>query len=153
MITVLIPLIILPFSSILKEKVAEKYNTNLYPITDKQQFMFVFVTITVGICEEIIFRGFMQHYVKEFGVSTLWSFLIISVVFGAGHFMQGLTGVISSTLLGLILGYLYYTTGSLLIPILVHILYDAKAIYISRVLTKSHKSLLLKEIQDELHRN
>ncbi|MNR30975.1 CAAX amino terminal protease self- immunity [compost metagenome] len=96
--------------------------------------MFVGVAVTVGICEEIMFRGFLQHYAMELGTSQLWAMVIISVIFGAGHFMQGLSGIISSTIFGLIMGYTYFTTGSLLVPIIIHILYDAKAIYITRVL-------------------
>lgn len=132
--TVAPPFILLPFSQMLREKVAENYDAKLYPVTPKQQFMFVFVAITVGICEEIIFRGFLQHYAVELGLTELWSFVIISLIFGSGHFMQEFSGVISSTIFGLIMGYLYFVTGSLLVPIIVHILYDAKAIYITRVL-------------------
>ncbi|MBD0381257.1 CPBP family intramembrane metalloprotease [Paenibacillus sp. WST5] len=135
-LTVVLPAILLPFVKQLREKVSENYDSKLYPVTGKQQFMFIFVAITVGICEEIIFRGFLQHYAVELGLSELWSFVIISVIFGAGHFLQGLSGVISSTIFGLIMGYLYFVTGSLFVPIIVHIVYDAKVIYMTRFIQK-----------------
>ncbi|MGO4496458.1 CPBP family intramembrane glutamic endopeptidase [Paenibacillus sp. 2RAB27] len=135
--TVVLPFALLPFVKRLRESVADNYDAKLYPVTNKQQLMFVGVTITVGICEEIIFRGFLQRYAVSLGLSELVAFVVISVIFGAGHFMQGLSGVISSTIFGLIMGYLYFTTGSLLVPIIIHILYDAKAIYITRVLLKT----------------
>jgi membrane protease YdiL (CAAX protease family) len=138
LLTVALPFILLPFVKQLREKVSETYDAKLYPVTNKQQMMFVFISITVGICEEIIFRGFLYNYLQDyFSLSALVSFILISVVFGLGHFMQGVSGVISSFIFGLIMGYLYFTTGSLLVPIIVHILYDAKAIYITRVLQKS----------------
>lgn len=132
--TVVLPFALLPFVKTLREKVSENYDAKLYPVTGKQQLMFIGVTITVGICEEIIFRGFLQHYVVELGLTELWSLIIVSVIFGAGHFMQGISGVISSLIFGLVMGYLYFTAGSLLLPIIIHILYDSKAIYITRVL-------------------
>jgi membrane protease YdiL (CAAX protease family) len=136
--TVVLPFVLLPFVRTLREKVSENYDAKLYPVTNKQQLMFIGVTITVGICEEIIFRGFLQHYAVSLGISEIVAFVIVSVIFGAGHFMQGLSGVISSTIFGLIMGYLYFTTGSLHVPIFIHILYDAKAIYITRVLQKGN---------------
>jgi membrane protease YdiL (CAAX protease family) len=138
LITSFIPLLILPFNKQLLEKVAENYDDKLYPVTNKQQIMFVFVSITVGICEEIIFRGFLYNYLQEiFSLSALFSFSVVSVVFGLGHFMQGISGMISSFMFGLIMGYLYFTTGSLFVPIIIHILYDTKAIYMTRILQKS----------------
>lgn len=134
--TVVLPFVLLPFVKTLREKVSENYDAKLYPVTNKQQFMFIGVTITVGICEEIIFRGFLQHYAVSLGLSEIVAFVVISIIFGAGHFMQGMSGVISSTIFGLIMGYLYFVTGSLFVPIIIHILYDAKAIYITRVLQK-----------------
>jgi membrane protease YdiL (CAAX protease family) len=136
LVTVVLPFILLPFVKMLREKVAENYDSKLYPVTQKQQLMFIGVAVTVGICEEIIFRGFLQHYLVDLGLTELWAFVIISVIFGAGHLMQGLSGVISSIIFGLIMGYLYFVTGSLLVPIIIHILYDAKAIYITRILQK-----------------
>jgi membrane protease YdiL (CAAX protease family) len=136
--TVVIPILVLPLIKQLRQKVAESYDDKLYPVTKKQQIMFVLVSITVGICEEIIFRGFLYNYLQDFFfLSASVSLIVVSVVFGLGHFMQGISGVISSTIFGLIMGYLYFVTGSLLVPIIVHILYDAKAIYITRVLQKS----------------
>lgn len=136
-VTVVLPFILLPFVKMLREKVAENYDSKLYPVTGRQQLMFIGVAVTVGICEEIMFRGFLQNYAVSLGLSDLWALVITSVIFGAGHFMQGLSGVISSTIFGLIMGYLYFTTGGLLVPIIIHILYDAKAIYITRFLQNS----------------
>jgi uncharacterized protein len=141
LVTVVLPFILLPFSTILRQKVAENYDAKLYPVTSKQQLMFIFVAITVGICEEIIFRGFMQHYLINLGITELWSLVFISLIFGAGHFMQKIGGVITSTIFGLVMGYLYFITGSLLVPIIIHILYDAKAVYITRVLQKNKQQL------------
>ncbi|MBP1991395.1 CPBP family intramembrane glutamic endopeptidase [Paenibacillus eucommiae] len=136
-VTIVIPLIILPYSKLLREKVAENYDEKLYPVTSKQQFMFIFVSIIVGICEEIIFRGFMYTYIRDLlSISPWGSFLIVTIIFGLGHFMQGVSGMVSSSLFGLIMGYFYFTTGSLLVPILIHIAYDMKAIFITRVLQK-----------------
>lgn len=137
-LTTVLPLILMPYNETLRQVVFNNYNEKLYPITPKQQVMFVFVAITVGICEEFIYRGFLFQFINDsFGFTPLWTCIIISVIFGASHFMQGISGIMNSFIFGIIMVYLYLTSGSLILPIIIHILYDLKQILIARMMSKN----------------
>ena len=51
-----------------------------------------------------------------------------AVVFGLQHIYQGLGAVVFTGSIGFLLGWLYVTTGSLLIPVVVHVLIDLRAL-------------------------
>ncbi|MGX4586728.1 CPBP family intramembrane glutamic endopeptidase [Paenibacillus chitinolyticus] len=61
---------------------------------------------------------------------------IVSLIFGLIYFEQGPSGIISSFIFGAVMTWLYFLTGSLLLPILLHILYDLKIITIQRSVIK-----------------
>ncbi|MFX3633009.1 MAG: CPBP family intramembrane glutamic endopeptidase [Candidatus Pristimantibacillus sp.] len=133
-ITTILPLLLIPFHKQFRDMVSSNYDERLYPTTSKQQKMFVLVAITVGICEEVIYRGFLYPFFNQLLLTPFWSFLFASIIFGISHFMQGITGMINSFLFGLIMSYLYIQTGSLFLPIIIHIIYDLKPIWITRLL-------------------
>ena len=80
------------------------------------------VSLLAGVGEELLFRGVMQG-----GLSALvgpWpALLLASVAFGLMHALTRAYFVVA-TLMGLYLGLFYLWTGNLLIPILIHFLYD-----------------------------
>lgn len=137
-----IPVIMLSFSEKFRTMTAASFDKKSYifPTTDRQRTLFWIVPVTVGICEEIIFRGYLYQYFQTspYGLNALLSFLLVSVIFGLGHFQQGLSGIVLTTLLGFLLGYFYFLTGSLLLSIIIHIVFDAKILFISSTLQK-HK--------------
>jgi membrane protease YdiL (CAAX protease family) len=141
-ITQIIPVLLLRFNKKLRALTAESFNEKSYifPTSDRQRALFWIVPFTVGICEEIIFRGYLYHYFQStpYSLSALLSFLLVTVIFGLGHFQQGLSGIVLTTLLGYFLGFLYFLTGNLLLPIFLHIIFDAKILLISSTLSK-HK--------------
>jgi membrane protease YdiL (CAAX protease family) len=138
--TQLLPVILLTFSSKLRKLTANSFDekSHIYPTTSRQRKLFIIVPITVGICEEIIFRGYLYQYFQStpYGLSSLLSLLLVSILFGLGHYQQGISGIVETLLLGYLLGFLYLVTGNLILPILLHILYDAKILYISWMLNK-----------------
>ena len=80
-----------------------------------------------GVIEEGIFRGFVIGWGSAlFGQrSVIPLVLLSSAVFGAGHLYQGLSGAISTGLIGLGLAFLYVATGKkLLAPMLAHMVLD-----------------------------
>lgn len=93
------------------------------PTNEREMRLFVGVSITAGVCEEIIYRGYLMWYFTSY--SNEWVALgITSVLFGLNHFYQGARGVIRTGAVGAALGYLYILTGSLLIPMLLHAMID-----------------------------
>lgn len=84
-------------------------------------FVIVVVAIFSGIAEELLFRGAIQ---QQFGI------LIASILFGLCHvanketIFYGLYAIV----IGLFMGVLLIYTGSLIVPVLIHIINNAIAI-------------------------
>ena len=79
--------------------------------------------------EETVWRGYMMHRATDlFGRSeTGWiiSAILVSILFGLAHFLQGPTGVIENIIDGAILAGLYFATGrNLWAPIIAHGIQD-----------------------------
>lgn len=90
------------------------------------------VALAAGIGEELLFRGVIQTGLES--LTGPWGGLIIaSVLFGLVHAMTR-AYFIATTIIGLYLGLLYQWTGNLLVPIVVHFLYDWVALqyYVSK---------------------
>ncbi len=54
--------------------------------------------------------------------------VVWSIGFGAGHYVQGVQGVVTAALYGLIFGIVYLQSGSLIAPIVAHSAYDSLAL-------------------------
>lgn len=100
----------------------------LAPTTASERLLWTLLSVTTGVCEEIMFRGFAVQYLmrQPWGLSLLAGTLISCVLFGLGHAYQGLRGVLKTMLLGAALSGLLLLTGSLALPMLVHILINLR---------------------------
>jgi membrane protease YdiL (CAAX protease family) len=76
------------------------------------------IAFSAGICEEILFRGFVQN-----GLEKSWgskkALIVSSIIFGIFHLDPWRSP--AAILLGLVAGYLLLKTRSLLTPIAFHI--------------------------------
>jgi len=87
--------------------------------------MIAFSLLVVGPAEELLFRGVVQGRLREtWGV---WpAILAATVLFGLSHasVSGGLGGVVAyiltATLLGVLLGYLYERTDNIVVPAVIH---------------------------------
>jgi membrane protease YdiL (CAAX protease family) len=81
-----------------------------------------------GIIEEVVFRGFVIGWGSRlFGPRSVIALVLLSsTVFGSAHYYQGLSGAISTGLIGLGFALLYVGTGKkLLATALAHMTLDA----------------------------
>ena len=93
------------------------------PHTIRELRSFVGVSITAGVVEEIVYRGFVLWYLAQF--MPLWvAVAVSSVAFGLAHGYQGANGALRCGLLGLAFGIFYVVTGSIWLPIVAHALLD-----------------------------
>ena len=84
---------------------------------------FTWVSITAGICEEVLYRGLLlTSLAAAFG--TWPAAVLSSVVFGIGHSYQGVAGGIKTAVIGLVMAVVVVTSGSLFAAILLHIVLD-----------------------------
>jgi membrane protease YdiL (CAAX protease family) len=87
-----------------------------YSIIELLVLIFI-VCLTPALCEEILFRGYVQRTLERtFGVK---SFIIVGIIFGLYH-MQPLN-LVSLSLLGILIGYFYHRSRSIVPCIVAHL--------------------------------
>jgi membrane protease YdiL (CAAX protease family) len=79
------------------------------------------MVLNAGISEEIYFRAYLPLLLMLCGVPDWAAFVIAALIFGLIHRYQGWLGVVLGTLAGAVFGYLYLGSGTLLLPIAVHL--------------------------------
>jgi membrane protease YdiL (CAAX protease family) len=104
------------------------------PLTGVERTWWVFVALTAGICEEILYRGFLIHYflAAPFHAGLTAAVIISALIFGLAHLYQGIAGVISTAILGLLFSAIFLMTGNLLLPMILHALIDLRILLILR---------------------
>lgn len=93
------------------------------------------VSIAAGVAEEIAYRGFLIPYLSS--MAPMWvSIVASSILFGAAHLYQGWVGVLATTVLGAVFAVVYMSTGTLLLPMLLHALIDVSAMVTAYVVLR-----------------
>lgn len=116
----------LSFSPEEKQKHTRSFgNLRYFMPANAEHYRYFFVTsVTAGIVEEIIYRGFVIWYLLHY--MPVWAAVVVSsVAFGLGHSYQGTGGVVRVVLIGVVFGALYIFSGSIWVPIVGHFLLDA----------------------------
>ena len=78
----------------------------------------VVIAILPGIGEELIFRGVLQKEIGLMARNPVLAIWIAAIIFSAIHLQ--FEGFLPRMVLGVVLGYLYYWTGNLWVPMLAH---------------------------------
>ncbi|MCL6471827.1 MAG: CPBP family intramembrane metalloprotease [Firmicutes bacterium] len=106
----------------------------MLPQTSVERGIWIALSSTAGISEEIIYRGFLMFYLLTYlpGIPIITPALISSAIFALGHTYQGITGIIITFLLGIWLAAMYVLTGSLILSMVVHALLDVRILLIWR---------------------
>jgi sarcosine oxidase len=95
----------------------------MLPHEPRELAMFYRLSFTAGICEEVLYRGYLIWYLAHF-MPVIAAAGVASVIFGFGHAYQGRRGILTTALFGAVLAAAYLISGSLWIPIALHILID-----------------------------
>ncbi|MFF0574839.1 CPBP family intramembrane glutamic endopeptidase [Streptosporangium saharense] len=115
---------------------------HLLPRTKAERWYAAGLSVTAGITEEIVFRGLLIAVGTEaFGLSREVAAALALAAFVAGHLYQGWFGMLAVSVAGLSLTFVYFRTGDLLVPILVHAMIDLFAI----VFTQRKRAELVRE--------
>lgn len=83
------------------------------------------VALTPALCEELMFRGYVQRQFER-SAGVAWSIFLSGFLFGLYHLR--LTQLLALSLLGCYMAWLTWRTGSLWIAILVHFANNAFAV-------------------------
>lgn len=109
----------------------------MLPVTGRERQWWILVSLSAGVCEEILYRGFATQYFSgslgtTISLGTVGAWLTASLFFGFAHAYQGVAGIVRSGLAGLLLGAIAILSGGLLISIVLHFLFDVQLLWMYR---------------------
>jgi membrane protease YdiL (CAAX protease family) len=88
-------------------------------------FLLATMALTPAVCEELLFRGYVHRQVER-RLGPAWAIGLVSVLFGLYHLQP--TKALPLALLGAWLGYITWTTGSIIPAVVVHFLNNGLAV-------------------------
>jgi membrane protease YdiL (CAAX protease family) len=94
------------------------------PRTRRELHWFYAVSVTAGVTEEILYRGFMITYLLAY-LTLPAAVVVSSLVFASAHVYQGAGGTSRAFTIALVLAAIYLLSGSILLAALAHVLLDA----------------------------
>lgn len=96
------------------------------PETEEESRIWNFTAFTAGFTEELVFRAFLMYLIISLfeGIPLFFVALLTALVFGLGHFYQGVSGIVTTGIIGFIFACAYITLGSIIPIILLHWLID-----------------------------
>lgn len=101
----------------------------LLPGSREERTLYAGVALTAGIVEELLFRGFLMAYATGvLGWSWQSAAAASAVTFGLSHLYQGPATAATAALIGLGFAESYTLTGSLLVPVLLHVALDLRVL-------------------------
>jgi membrane protease YdiL (CAAX protease family) len=87
--------------------------------------VWIALSVTAGICEETIFRGYLQRQFMALTKSATAGILLSAIAFGAAHAYQGFHFVILISLFGAMFGILAYSRRSVRPGMIAHAWQDS----------------------------
>ena len=102
------------------------------------------IAIIGPIAEEVVFRGAVCNSLLKKGVPTGLTIFISATIFGLVHFNPA--QIPFAFLLGLVFGYLYCRTGSLVPSIIAHILNNTVSVILLAIYQEEAKEITFKEL-------
>lgn len=88
---------------------------------------FAALAVTAGVCEELMFRGYLTWALSHVLPSYAMAGLAQAVLFGLAHAYQGVRGVFLTMAVGAFLTVIVWMTGTLWVAMLIHALMDLNA--------------------------
>jgi membrane protease YdiL (CAAX protease family) len=99
---------------------AAKTVDSLLPKSLTEILIWIAISITAGICEEITFRGFLQRQFHALTGNLTIAVVAQGVVFGLFHAYQGWRNVVVISVLGMLYGAMAAWRGNLRVNIVAH---------------------------------
>jgi CAAX protease family protein len=121
----------------------ERHNALTFVPADSREMMhFIFLALAAGIGEEIIFRGYLIHYLLYWTGNTLSGIItacfFASALFAFLHGYQGIKSMVKIFVLALLFSSIFILSQSLLLVMIIHTVIDMLSgwlgIYILRYL-------------------
>jgi len=94
------------------------------PQNSQELGYFMILAISAGICEEIVYRGFLVNYLMAVIDDQILAFNVAvifpAVIFGVVHMYQGIKSVLKIAIMSLLFSTIFIFSESLLIVVLLH---------------------------------
>jgi len=96
----------------------------LLPSTEAERLTWLVVALSVGFCEEVVYRGYLQTQLSAFAGRASFGIVLSAILFGMAHAEQGFASAVRIAGYGLALGTLAHFRRSLRPGILCHVAID-----------------------------
>lgn len=96
----------------------------LLPRSNSERALWIVLAVSAGICEEAIFRGYLQKQFMALTRSVPGGIVLSAVAFGGAHAYQGAGKAAAITVLGVMCGLLAYWRGTTRPGMIAHALQD-----------------------------
>jgi membrane protease YdiL (CAAX protease family) len=104
------------------------------PTTPAERKWFAATAVTAGICEELLYRGFLMSYMPSNFPVLARQFILISIlsgiIYGLSHAYQGMRGILTTALTGFSFAIVYALSGSLLPAMVFHTLAELRTLWL-----------------------
>jgi membrane protease YdiL (CAAX protease family) len=122
-----------------QSEIVRKRIARLAPSTGGEMLLWIALSISAGICEEFIFRGYLQQQFASLN-GRLWEGVVCSaIIFGGAHAYEGVAGMISIALLGAVFSMLAVRRHGLRSSMMRHSWYDSFAGGVLLLLKHGHR--------------
>jgi|ERR1700722_1366094 len=99
----------------------------IMPRSPLEMFAWVLLSISAGICEEFVFRGYLQQQFLALTGNNAAAIAAQALIFGVAHLYQGVKGLVIITLYGALFGILAVVRQSLRPGMIQHALQDTSS--------------------------
>ena len=106
----------------------------LLPHGALESTVWIALSVTAGICEEAIYRGYLQRQLIAFSKSPAIGILGSAILFGAGHAYKGGAGALRIVLFGAMFGVLAHWRKSVRPGMIAHAFTDSFAGVLARLI-------------------
>ncbi len=96
----------------------------ILPVSRVEQLLWAVVSVTVGTCEELVFRGYFRIQLGAFTGRAWLAILIQAAIFGIAHAQQGAASAARIAIYGLALGAVAHHRRSVLPCVIAHVATD-----------------------------
>jgi uncharacterized protein len=103
----------------------ESVTQKLAPVTGFEMLLFLMLSISAGICEELVFRGYLQQQFARMGRRIWVGVTLSALVFGGAHGYEGVAGVLLIAAYGAMFGVLALLRRGLRTGMIAHAWHDS----------------------------
>jgi membrane protease YdiL (CAAX protease family) len=97
----------------------------LAPVTGLEMVLFLVLSVSAGICEELVFRGYLQQQFARMTHRVWVGVAVSALVFGGAHGYEGIAGIVLIAAYGAMFGVLTLLRRGLRTGMIAHAWHDS----------------------------